>query len=1018
MSLSSVSIKRPVFTIVLSLFILLMGGIGLAQLGVREYPSVDPAVINVTTSYKGASAEVVSSQITEILEQSINGIDGIRALTSKSLNERSSIAVEFSLGTDLERAANDVRDRVSRVQKNLPSGADLPTVAKADANSTPIMRFTLRSEKRNLLELNEFAVRGQDLMQTIPGVAEVRIWGERKYAIHVRFDPAKLAAFGLTIPDVQKALAAANVALPAGQLEGASVSLAIQARTGLSSPEEFARVIVRQSDGRVVRLGDVARVDLSSENERTLLRSKGIPTVGLAVMAQPGSNQIEIADEALRRADQLRRDFPKDVQLDLNADNTRFVRSSLKEVEETIAIAFALVVLVIFLFLRDWRSTLIPVLTIPISLIGVFFLVWMLGFSINVLTLLGVVLAIGLVVDDAIVVLENIHTKIESGLPPRKAAIEGVEEIFFAVVSTTVVLCAVFMPLLFLSGFTGRLFREFGFVIGGSVLISGFVALTLVGMLSSRMLKAHQETWLHRVTEPFFTAMTAGYGRLLAWTTRRAWIAIPILAGALVAMVLAFRATPQEIAPMDDRSTMSVRVTTHEGATFGYTDGVMRRIDALIKEAVPEAVGALVLTSPGQSGQVNAGQANLTLSEPRLRKRSQQEIAQELTKKLGQIPGVKAFVTQDPTISTSTQGANLPVQIILKHQELDSLQRALPRFMEKVQADPVFAVSDVDLKFTKPQLDLSVDRDRLQAMGVTPYDLANTLQLAYGSLRFGYYERAGRQYQIIGEMDSANAASPKALESLYLRNATGQFLSVAGLVELKEKAVPPQLFRTNRFLSATVSAGLAPGRSLGEGVEHMQAIAHEVLGESFRTELAGSSRDFAESSSSLLQVFLLALLIVYLILAAQFESFRDPFVIMLTVPLALAGALVSLWITGNTINLFSQIGLVMLIGLVTKNGILIVEFSNQRREAGLGVVEAVCEAAQARLRPILMTTLCTILGILPIALSLGASSKARAPMGVAVVGGLSCALLLTLVVVPAMYVMIAPRRLSSQEEDA
>ena len=1016
MSLASTSIRRPVLTVVMSVFILLLGVIGLFQVGVREYPSVDPAVINVTTLYKGASAEVVSNQITEILEQSINGIDGIRSLTSSSLNERSNIAVEFDLGIDLERAANDVRDRVSRIQKSLPVDADPPTVSKADANAMAIIRFSLWSPKRSLLELSDLATHAQDLLQTISGVSEVRILGEQKYSIHVRMDPTKLAAFGLTPSDVQTALSNANVNLPSGQLEGNSVALSIQSRTGLSTPEEFARVIVRQGAGRVVRVEDVARVDLAAENERTLFRSGTTPTIGVFINSQPGANQIDIVDQALKRIEELKRDLPPDVQLELLADNTRFVRNSLKEVQETIWIAFALVVLVIFAFLRDWRSTLIPVLAIPISLVGVFFLVWLLGFSVNVLTLLGIVLAIGLVVDDAIVVLENIYAKIESGLSPRKAALEGVEEIFFAVVSTTVVLVAVFTPLLFMPGFTGRLFREFGFVIGGSVLISGFIALTLVGMLSSRLLHAHSETRLHRLTEPFFDALTNGYARVLAVSTRRPWIAFPILLVAFLAMFVAFQNLPREIAPLDDRSSLSVQVFTHEGASFGYTDAVMRRVSDIASREVPEAASNMTMTSSTFNGVVNNGFTILTLVPPDRRERSQQAIAQALSAKLSAFPGIRAFVTQDQTISTSGQGSSLPVQIVLESSSLDSLRRVLPLFVDKAQADPVFSVVDVNLKFTKPQLDVSVDRDRLQSVGVTPLELASTLQLAYGGMRYGYFQKNGKQYQVIGEVDSSRAASPRAFEDLYVRGAGGKLLSVAGLVDLSESDVPPQLYHTNRFLSATVSAGLAPGHSLGEGVDHMRAIAASTLNPSFHTELAGTSRDFAESSNSLLQIFLLALVIVYLILAAQFESFRDPLVIMLTVPLALAGALLGLWATGNTLNLFSEIGLVMLIGLVTKNGILIVEFANQRREAGLSTREAVVAAAAARLRPILMTTLCAILGILPIALSLGASSKARAPMGVAVVGGLSTALVLTLVVVPSMYLLLAPKHLSSEED--
>ena len=1007
MSLAATSIRRPVLTWVLSAFILLFGLLGLVQLGVREYPAIDPPTIGVTTTYRGANAEVIENQITEPLESSLNGIDGVRSIVSQSGDGRSSITVEFQLGANLEQAANDVRDRVARAQRSLPIDADPPTVAKADANSSPILVLTLASDTRDLLGLSEMGTRIAERMQTIAGVAEVRVWGERRYAMRIRIDPLKLAATGLSLREVQTAMAQEDAELPAGQLEGQTVSLSLRAKSELQSVEDFRGIVLRAREGRVLRLGDVADVELGAENERTILRRNGKPNVGLAVIAQPGANQVEIADEVMRRSQSILADLPKDLQLETAFNNTRFVRSALKEVEETILIAFLLVVGVIFLFLRDWRTTLIPVLTIPISLIGVFSVIWAMGFSINVLTLLGVVLAIGIVVDDAIVVLENVFAKVEAGMAPREAAVKGVGEIFGAVVSTTIVLAAVFTPLLFLQGFTGRLFREFAVVIGGSVLISGFVALTLGGMLSSRLLKAHDHhNRLYRATEPFFVGLTALYARTLARMLARPLLALPILAVTLTIAVLCYRALPSELAPLEDRSFLSVSVSGHEGATAAFMDDKMKQLAAIAQEAVPEATTVLALTAPGQSGIVNSGSLRIMLCPPDQRQRSQQQIAKALGAALAKVDAVRLSVTQDQTIRVGNRGGQ-PVQLVIQAPLLDSLQQNLPRLMEKVQASSVLTMADADLKFTKPQLDVEMDRNRLRDLGVSPVEVAQALQLAYSGMRYGYFLRDGKQYQILGEFRQQDRSAPQSLQGLHLMNKEGKLLSLDQLVTLKERAVPPQLYRYNRYSAATVSAGLAPGAALNQGIEELRRIVREELGPNYKSSLVGTSRDFMESSGSLAMVFLLALLIVYLILAAQFESFRNPLVIMLTVPLALSGALASLWLFGLTLNLFSQIGLVMLVGLVTKNGILIVEFANQRLRAGRPLIAAVAEAAEARLRPILMTTLATIFGFLPIAMALGAGSESRSPMGIAVIGGLIVSLALSLFVVPAMYLVLA-----------
>jgi len=1006
MSLATTSIRRPVLTWVLSAFILLLGAIGLTQLGTREYPAIDPPLITVTATYSGASAEVIENQVTEPLEQSLNGIDGIRSIVSKSSQGQVEIEVEFLLGTDLERAANDVRDRVSRAQRNLPADVESPVVSKADANADPILLLSVASPTRDILDLSDQAERIQEKLQTVPGVAEVDLQGERKYAMRLDFNPEKMAALGVTLKDVQTALGLENAELPAGSIEGRTSSVSMLSRTGLRSVRDFRNMVVRASNGSIVRLADFASVRLGAENERTLLRSNGKAVIGLAVLPQPGANQISIADEVNARLSKLRKDIPADVTVQAAFDNTRFVRTALSEVRETLAIAFLLVVGVIFLFLRDWRTTLIPVLAMPISLVGVFFLIWILGYSINVLTLLGVVLAIGLVVDDAIVVLENIYAKVEKGLAPMDAAKEGLEEIFAAVVSTTLVLAAVFTPMLFLSGFTGRLFREFGVVIGGSVLISGFVALTLSGMLSSRLLRERSRpTRFYAATEPFFVGLSNGYRSFLLSFLSRRKLALVVLVAALGTIALCWRVLPRELAPLEDRSSIQVQVTGHEGATYAYMDGWMRRFDVALRRDLPELENLLVLTSNDVSS-LNTGTATLTLKPVRERERSQDEIAAEVQRVADSIDGASALVIQEPSIRSTTR-TELPLQFVIQASSLDSLRSRLEGFVAAARADSTFSQVDVDLKFSKPQLDLTVDRDRVRDLGVSPLDLAQTLQLALSEDNWGYFQKGDRQYEIIGALDSAHRGEPSSLQLLSLRSSSGKLLPVSSLFRAAEHPVPPSLPRYDRWASATVSADMAPGHTLGEGVEHMRAISATRLSPSFRTTLSGSGRDLEESSGSIVQIFLLSLLIVYLILAAQFESFRDPLVTLLTVPLALAGALFSLVLFGFSLNIFSEIGLVMLVGLVTKNGILIVEFANQRRAAGLSPFDAVVDAAAARLRPILMTTLCTVLGTLPIALALGAGSQGHKPMGVAVIGGLLVSLCLTLFVVPAVYVLMA-----------
>jgi len=1006
-SFSRTVVSRPVLVSVASAFLLLLGMLAIPNLAVREYPVVDPAIVTVSASWRGADAETVEKQLTEPLEQSLNGIDGIRNMSSQSRDERSQITVEFLLGVDLERAANDVRDRVSRAQRNLPSDVDPPTVAKADANSSPILLLALRGPGRSLLELNEIASGLQDRLQTVPGLAEVRIWGERKYAMRIRIDAAKLAAAGLTVQDLKTVLARENVELPAGQIEGKDVAVALKAKTGLATPQEFAAVVLRRDGTGVVRLGDVARVELGAENEKSLMRLGTEPGVALAFVAQPGANQVAIVDQVRARLPRLESELPEGMVIQEVFDNTRFVRKALLEVSETIAIAFALVVLVIFLFLREWRTTLVPVLTVPVSLVGVFALVWALGFSINILTLLGVVLAIGIVVDDAIVVLEIIWSRVEEGMSPREAAMKGLDEIFSAVVATTLVLAAVFVPLLFLQGFTGRLFREFGVVVGGSVLISGFVALTLSAMLSSRVLRSHQRHGrFYAATEPFFRKLTETYGRILRKSLRvpAASLGVLALCGGLIFLLNSY--LPRELAPSEDRSSLQINVTAHEGATFSYMDAWMARLaDSL---ATVDEVKTYLVTSGagGAGGATNSGSTRVVLLEPDERSKSQDSIASRLNRMLGKFGGARASVVQEQAIRVGGRQA-LPVQLVIQGPDLEDLREVLPELEAAARSDPAFSVVETNLSFTKPRVEIEVRRDRLSDLGVSPDALGNALQLAFGSPKMGTFLRQGKQYSILAEIDGATSAA--ILDQVRVRSSKGELVPISAVVGLRETMVPPQRQRLDREACFTLSAGLAKGATLGQGVAAMEKIAKANLDERFVTQWTGSARDFQESSSSLGAVFALAILAVFLLLAAQFESLRSPFVILLTVPLALVGALGALAVAGMTMNLFSQIGLVLLVGLVTKNGILIVEFANQRAEAGLAPLEAVVGAATARLRPILMTSIATILGILPVALALGAGAESRKPLGVAVIGGMLTSLVLTLFVVPAVHLLVTSR---------
>lgn len=821
-------------------------------------------------------------------------------------------------------------------------------------------------------------------------------------------DPIKMAAYGITPVDVKNAIDRENVELPSGSIEGDQIELSIRTLGLMQSPEEFNSLIIKEDNGRIVRFRDVGIAELGPEDHRNILKVNGVPQVSVVIIPQPGANQIEISDEVQRRLEIMRKDIPEDIVLDVVSDDTRFVRASINEVQETILIAFVLVVLIIFLFLRDWRVTLVPCVAIPVSLIGSFFVMYIGGFSINVLSMLAIVLSVGLVVDDAIVVTENIYQKIENGMTPLQAGIEGSREIFFAVLTTTITLVAVFFPIVFLEGMTGRLFREFSIVLSGAVIISSFVALTFVPMLSTKLLKrSDKKNWFYRNTEPFFEGLNNIYGKSLTFFLDHRFITWPVMLITIAGAVWLFNRIPSEMAPMEDRSLITVRVSAQEGATFevyrDYVDELVHLEDSLVPER-------RLIVSMARSG---FGFARVLLPDIKERERSQMEIANVLTHAVSDKTNARAFVQQQSTFGG--RRATMPVQYVLQAQNLDKLEEFIPLFMDQVNASPVFRMADVNLKFTKPETQIIIDRDKAAILGVSTRDIGQTLQYALSGQRMGYFYMNGKQYQILAEINRQQRNTPLDLKSIYLKNSRGAMIQFDNVVSLQETVAPPTLYSYNRFNSATVTSGLATGYTIGQWLDEMDRIASEVLDETFRTTLAGESKDFRESSSSLMFAFILAIVLIFLILAAQFESFKDPFVIMLTVPLAIVGALIFMYIKGVTMNIFSQIGIIMLIGLVVKNGILIVEFANQRQAAGMKKLEAIHGASVQRLRPILMTSFSSILGMLPLVFASAEGANGRIAMGTAVVGGLIFSTLISLYIVPAVYMYISTDRSRSSK---
>lgn len=1021
MNISELSLRRPVLATVMSLALILFGVIGFNFLGIRDYPAIDPPVITVRTSYAGANSDIIESQITEPLEKSINGIPGIRTITSSSSVGNSNISVEFNLSSNLEAAANDVRDKVSQAVRNLPQDIDSPpVVTKADANSDFIILMAVQSQSKGLLELSDYAENVlQNKFQTIPEVSGVNIIGQKRPAMRLWIDPDKLNAYNLAFNDISSVLSKENVEVPSGKIYGNNTELTIRALGRLTTEKDFEDLIIREDNEGIVRLSDVAKVEIGPEQDEQSWKLNGVSAVGLAITPQPGANYINISDEFNRRLEEIKKSQKNDIQFTTLVDNTTNVRKSLTEVKQTLLIAFLLVILVIFGFFRNWLIAIRPLIDIPISLIATFFVMYLAGYSINILSLLGIILATGLVVDDGIVVTENIFRKFEKGMPIRKAALEGSKEIFFAVISTSITLAIVFLPVLFLQGFVGSLFREFAVVVASAVMISAFVSLTITPVLNVYLNKPHaQHGWFYRSTEPFFTGMENGYRNLLQKfikVRRAAWVIV------VICIFITFfigRNLQSEIAPLEDKGSLRFQISGPEGSSFSYMTKASADFANFLIDSVPERKFSFIsIPGFGNSG-MNGGSGRLGLVPASERKKTQSMLAKELAKKVMRYNNLRIFPVEEQTISVGLGSrGSLPVQYVIQNLDFEKLKSVIPKFLDAARVEKTFQNVDVNLKFNKPEVDITINRIKARELGLTVSDIAGVLQSAFSGRRLAYFIMNGRQYQVISQVGIKDRQQPADITKLYVRNNLGNNIALSEVLEMTTNANPPSLYHFNRYKSATISASLAEGKTIGDGVDAMQNIGKDLLDESFQTSLSGPSRDFAESSSNIGFAFILALLLIYLVLAAQFESFKDPFIIMLTVPLAIAGAVLCLWIFGQTLNIFSEIGMITLIGLVTKNGILIVEFANKKRALGLSKIESVIEASTQRLRPILMTSLATSLGALPIALSLGEAASSRVPLGIVIVGGILFSLVLTLFVIPAIYTFVSGRHIGQEEID-
>lgn len=1010
MKLSEVSIHRPVFATVMSLAILLFGIVSFTRLPVREYPDIEPPVVSVVTFYRGASPSVVETEITDVLEEELATLEGVKTLTSSSREQGSVITIEFELSRDPNEATNDVRDRISRIRGRLPREVEDPIVEKVDVNAQPIFWIALMSDRHSTLEMTEIAeIVLKERLQRLPGVGSVFIGGARRYAMRVWLDPARMASRGITVQDVEDAIRRENAEIPGGRVEGEGREFAVRTRGELSTPEEFAAIIVSQSGDDRVRLGDVAEVEVGAEDDRSITRYNGQPAIGLGIVKQAKASTLAVAEKVRKSLPALQRLLPEGMELRTAYDSSTFIADSVREVTETIFIAVGLVFLVILVFLKSLRATLIPAVAIPVSIVGTFAVAYFAGFSINILTLLALVLAIGLVVDDAIVVLENAFRHLEMGKPRRRAALDASREIGFAIVATTVALVAVFVPVAFLTGTVGRLFNEFGVCVAFAVFLSGFVALTLTPMLCSRALRPLHGVgtgWTTRSFDAFFAWLDRFYASSLRFALGRRALVVALTALVLAAGVLVFRMLPRELAPTEDRGIAFGIVLAPEGSTLDYTDRYMRRLESILLP-LPERDGLFTATGLGFAGpgRVTNGFVFFRLKPRDERAKSQQRIVQELFPQVFSIPGVFAFLVNPPSLGG--RFSTSPVEYVLQASSYEELSQAVGILMGRASQLGYLVNLDSDLRLNKPQLDITIDRERASSVGVSVTDIGTTLETLLGGRAVTEFKRGSKKYDVIAQLRPADRATPAAIEGIYVRSKSGALVHLANVVTVRETVAPKELNHFNRVRSATITASLAPGASLGRALDDLDRIAREALPPGVRTELAGQSREFRESSTKLYFMFVFAVVFIFLVLAAQFESFVHPFTILLSVPLAAVGALVSLLVFRQTMNIYSQIGLIMLVGLVTKNAILIVEFSNQLRGRGEALLDAVVEASRIRLRPILMTSFSTIFGVLPIALGLGAGGEARQPLGIAVVGGMLSSTFLTLLLVPVVYTLLA-----------
>ncbi len=1011
MTLWELSIRRPVLATVMSLMVVLIGVIAYERLTVREYPDIDAPVVSVRTVYTGANAEVIESQVTRPLEDSLSGIEGVKTIKSASREEVSQISVEFVRTRDPDAAASDVRDRVARVRGRLPDEVDEPVVAKIEADAQAIMWIAFSSDRHNHLEITDYADRVvQDRLQTLPGVASVIIGGERRYAMRIWLDRDRLAAYQLTPQDVEDALRNQNLEIPSGRIESSQREFSVLTEADLRTPEQFNRVIIRAAGGYPVRLGDVGRAEIGPADERNAVRVNGNPAVGLGVVKQATANTLSVAQAVKQELPRISAGLPEGMQLKVAFDQSVFIEKSLEAVFKTMLEALLLVILVIFLFLRTLRATLIPLVVIPVSLIGAFIFLYALGFSINVLTLLGLVLAIGLVVDDAIVMLENIQRRIEHGMDAVRAALEGSKEIAFAVIAMTLTLVAVFAPLSFMPGNTGRLFAEFGLTVAAAVLVSGFVALSLTPMMCSKILRPEtKHSRLYLLGEQWLHALNQGYQRALARALDRRWLLAPVGVAVLAGIVGLMTILKSELAPLEDRGLLIGMIFSPEGATMDYTDRYARQVEGFYAQ-VPEINTYFMVVAPGleRPNPVTMALSFVNLKPWEERERNAKEIVGELGGKMSGLPGVLAFPVQPPSLGQGFR--NPPLQFVLQGSSYAELQTMVNAMLAKAAQFPGLTNLDSDLKLNKPQLSVELDRDKAADLGVGVDKVGRTLETLLGGRQVTRFKREGEQYDVIVKLRDEERREPGDLSSIYVRGNDGQLIQLSNLVRVRETVAPKNLNHFNRLRSATLSANIAPGYSLGEALVFMEQTAEETLPPGTQTSLDGQSRELKESGATLYLTFVLALLFIYLVLAAQFESFIDPFIIILTVPLAVAGALLALKLSGGTLNVYSQIGLVMLVGLITKHGILIVDFANKLRERGHDVRSAVIEAASLRLRPILMTTAAMVLGALPLALASGAGAESRQPIGWVIVGGLLLGTLLTLFIIPAVYTLVSRTR--------